>query len=428
MVNTGSHAAKSGHRRHSDKSDQQNADKAKNVSHVPCKFFRQSVCQAGDNCPFSHEVDNTSMAVCKYFQKGNCKFGSKCALAHITPDGRHINKKPTKESRKKEKEKQKIKAKELDRGSDKNFAKTRANAGSDISQSTQSSPNSQQIVSPTAISGRGNENTLFLNRSTSDSSAHVLTKFAEISPRTMSSQVHYPPIRAFSATSLSIRPVWSTSLGFVEGSAIVDDEDESAITDDEGYREQLIPSALEDLLTPKERERRDSRNSRTESRPIISATNTDAFMNLSRRRASVGSGSGSLTSMGSLGSLGSIGSLNSASSAGSGSASTSGSFSYGEASIPLGSPGSNDIWNNKPRVVQSPFTKGSLVGQDIFTTKTRNVLDAHDMNVETVAFGSYVTSPIGSPVTNPSRFASYGGNAFSRPLPQFNRIVPAEKL
>lgn len=68
----------------------------KNLSHVPCKFFRQGICQAGASCPFSHNLDGTLGAdalPCKYFQKGNCKFGLKCALAHFLPDGTRINSK-----------------------------------------------------------------------------------------------------------------------------------------------------------------------------------------------------------------------------------------------------------------------------------------------------------------------------------------------
>ncbi|KAK9488178.1 hypothetical protein V1527DRAFT_449567 [Lipomyces starkeyi] len=62
------------------------------LSHVPCKFFRQGTCQAGNTCPFSHSIDSQlEQAPCKYFQKGNCKFGAKCALAHILPDGRRVN-------------------------------------------------------------------------------------------------------------------------------------------------------------------------------------------------------------------------------------------------------------------------------------------------------------------------------------------------
>lgn len=68
----------------------------KNLSHVPCKFHRQGICQAGNLCPFSHNLDGTLAAdklPCKYFQKGNCKFGLKCALAHFLPDGTRVNSK-----------------------------------------------------------------------------------------------------------------------------------------------------------------------------------------------------------------------------------------------------------------------------------------------------------------------------------------------
>ena len=68
----------------------------KNLSHVPCKFYRQGICQAGNSCPFSHNFDGSLAAEklpCKYFQKGNCKFGLKCALAHFLPDGTRVNSK-----------------------------------------------------------------------------------------------------------------------------------------------------------------------------------------------------------------------------------------------------------------------------------------------------------------------------------------------
>ena len=59
------------------------------LSHVPCKFYRQGTCQAGNSCPFSHQIDTTSETqICKYFQKGNCKFGVKCALAHVYNDNK----------------------------------------------------------------------------------------------------------------------------------------------------------------------------------------------------------------------------------------------------------------------------------------------------------------------------------------------------
>ncbi|KAI9149974.1 Protein cps3 [Paramyrothecium foliicola] len=61
------------------------------TSHVPCKFFRQGACQAGNACPFSHDLGTAAETVCKYFAKGNCKFGPKCANIHVLPDGRRIN-------------------------------------------------------------------------------------------------------------------------------------------------------------------------------------------------------------------------------------------------------------------------------------------------------------------------------------------------
>ncbi|KIH93374.1 spindle poison sensitivity protein [Sporothrix brasiliensis 5110] len=61
-----------------------------NTSHVPCKFFRQGACQAGNSCPFSHDIGTAIETVCKYFAKGNCKFGPKCANMHLLPDGRRV--------------------------------------------------------------------------------------------------------------------------------------------------------------------------------------------------------------------------------------------------------------------------------------------------------------------------------------------------
>jgi len=71
---------------------QELAKSPSDLSHVPCKFYRQGGCQAGTACPFSHNLDpSADTAPCKYFSKGNCKFGSKCMLAHILPDGRRVN-------------------------------------------------------------------------------------------------------------------------------------------------------------------------------------------------------------------------------------------------------------------------------------------------------------------------------------------------
>jgi hypothetical protein len=58
----------------------------KDLSHVPCKFFKAGSCTVGATCPFSHtSVEPGQKGVCTWFVKGGCKFGHKCALAHILP-------------------------------------------------------------------------------------------------------------------------------------------------------------------------------------------------------------------------------------------------------------------------------------------------------------------------------------------------------
>ncbi|KAJ3746605.1 hypothetical protein DFH05DRAFT_1458849 [Lentinula detonsa] len=63
--------------------------KTKDLSHVPCKFYKVGSCTAGSSCPFSHSGitgPGAQKDVCAWFVKGNnCKFGHKCALAHVLP-------------------------------------------------------------------------------------------------------------------------------------------------------------------------------------------------------------------------------------------------------------------------------------------------------------------------------------------------------
>ncbi|KAM6503884.1 hypothetical protein JOM56_000827 [Amanita muscaria] len=62
------------------------SQKTKDLSHVPCKFFKVGACTAGSSCPFSHNVPEPGhKEACAWFVKGNCKFGHKCALAHVLP-------------------------------------------------------------------------------------------------------------------------------------------------------------------------------------------------------------------------------------------------------------------------------------------------------------------------------------------------------
>ncbi|WFD33097.1 hypothetical protein MSPP1_004154 [Malassezia sp. CBS 17886] len=57
------------------------------LGQVPCKFFRNNGCSAGDACPFAHTVpgEGQPKAVCQWYLKGSCRFGHRCALAHILP-------------------------------------------------------------------------------------------------------------------------------------------------------------------------------------------------------------------------------------------------------------------------------------------------------------------------------------------------------
>lgn len=57
------------------------------LGQVPCKFFRNNGCSAGDACPFAHTLpgEGQPKAVCQWYLKGSCRFGHRCALAHILP-------------------------------------------------------------------------------------------------------------------------------------------------------------------------------------------------------------------------------------------------------------------------------------------------------------------------------------------------------
>lgn len=90
--------------------------------------------------------------------------------------------------------------------------------------------------------------------------------------------------------------IWAERLNPLayEGSAIVDDDDEDEDDDDdedlgEGFEEDLVPPSLSDLLTPQERERRNSRHSSHTRPAIISSPNASEFWSTARvRRPSSG--------------------------------------------------------------------------------------------------------------------------------------------
>ncbi|KAI0739229.1 hypothetical protein C8Q80DRAFT_1347677 [Daedaleopsis nitida] len=101
------------------------SSKTKDLSHVPCKFFKVGSCTAGSSCPFSHQTLEPGQAkeVCAWFVKGNCKFGHKCALAHILP-GQSMS------MDRKNKKAAQLAANAAGGGSAKDGPKSRANKGS----------------------------------------------------------------------------------------------------------------------------------------------------------------------------------------------------------------------------------------------------------------------------------------------------------
>lgn len=310
---------------------------AKKVSHVPCKFFRQGVCQAGDSCPFSHDTEAVSQAVCKYFQKGNCKFGAKCALAHITPDGRRVNTKKDKPlgSRSQQQHHQlssssaptpsgdgakghgidgqsktPIKPATPVSLSSKSVSSTYSSAYLTASQgalASSGSPPSNSIddnslladtvtqqsgffASPlTGASSGGNTGVMSpLVASTSARSSFSFSRASAGSATARSSSFRSAVLtesqlfgsqRVGSMSRLSSSgissSIWADRLKnplAYEGSAIVDDDDDDHDGDDieEGFEEDLVPPSLSDLLTPQERERRNSRHS-SSHRPAIAS-------------------------------------------------------------------------------------------------------------------------------------------------------------
>lgn len=266
---------------------------SKNVSHVPCKFFRQGACQAGDSCPFSHAIDKSGEAsVCRYFQNGNCKFGNKCALAHITPDGKRINKP---HSRSKQGQQSRGPGGASTGGgashpaADPAARKLKAqvspprsflpHTGPAVPGAVSAPPTSRSSpflpsVAPIQIAQTPSRAcSLGVARPTAGSAGSIQSTLHAYYGENQFFNPRHGSYTCTSSASLWMdRP--KNPLAY-EGSAIIDDEDED---EEEGYEEDLVPSALSDLLTPQERERRNSRHSSsTRPRPDVSMSPASDF-------------------------------------------------------------------------------------------------------------------------------------------------------
>ncbi|SCU85042.1 LADA_0D05358g1_1 [Lachancea dasiensis] len=209
-----------------------NSAPQKNYSHVPCRFFRQGTCQAGNSCPFSHSLNSLTADAtpCKYFERGHCRFGSKCANAHILPDGTRVN--PPRQY---------------------------PNAGHGNYQGHQyHNPNRETATVPIATGE---------NAFQQSARPNVFPAGAGPSPRSVPNFASTSPTISKSSTGPSVfvgtgpfYPAFTTPQQQNTSEFAIDDEDDDFQEID---GEDFIPGELSDLLTPKELERRNSRSSLT---------------------------------------------------------------------------------------------------------------------------------------------------------------------
>ena len=48
------------------------------------RYFTKGLCQAGDNCPYGHDLtlSNKGTLPCRFFATGTCAYGDKCRFSH----------------------------------------------------------------------------------------------------------------------------------------------------------------------------------------------------------------------------------------------------------------------------------------------------------------------------------------------------------
>lgn len=262
----------------------------KNLSHVPCKFFKQGACQAGNSCPFSHTMDPVDQAPCKYFQKGNCKFGSKCALAHILPDGRRVNTRGAQNGQNGQNGQHNQSGQQSAQLSGQSGQSGPSTQSDHLSgQSGQSSGQlSNQLSCQSSLFGQSlstaptypsiNSPPGISTRSVPHSVATANNVHPEAKPHDRLKNI-YSPIEASSPYSRSFADgIFTSPMGSVRSVSSSNlwpnvrhttsrhalslfPPDDFAIDDDDPFEEDFVPSSLTDLLTPQERKRRGSRPS-----------------------------------------------------------------------------------------------------------------------------------------------------------------------
>lgn len=214
-------------------------------------------CQAGSSCPFSHstgETNNESPPLCKYFQKGNCKFGIKCALTHVLQDGSKVSspqmyhKSPVLHQHPQ-------------------LASTSVPASAPGPTTTAALP---PINTSGVTTGAGSFGSIWSSPQQPSSWLNTPNQMSYISQTT--------PVASFGA-NLSFGSTWTNS-----ASAILDEYSDADSEDDELV---LVPSSLNDLLTPQQVSRRRSSQSKMErssgffkSPPSSNSTNGGLMFNL----------------------------------------------------------------------------------------------------------------------------------------------------
>lgn len=210
----------------------------KNLSHVPCKFYRQGNCQAGDTCPFSHDLQGplgNDKLPCKYFQKGNCKFGLKCALAHYLPDGTNVNYKYNGSKRY-----QSYTSHPIEIGTIKN--------GPTTSSAPQSHSHSHsQSTSASALQSASSTSHSVVTQTTWSSTTNT-------SPTSLLD--HSPD--SYVSNKLLVPDAFGSYLQFSNDNTSITDE---SLEDYGVFEEDYVPGSLVDMiLTPQELQHRDSRS------------------------------------------------------------------------------------------------------------------------------------------------------------------------
>lgn len=244
------------------------------VQHVPCKFFKNGACTAGKNCVFSHSKEiQPSDTVCKYYVKGNCKFGNKCALQHGNekkPSSRNNIKPRSQTSQSSERVRQALEQRSLINFSEeldflsRSFSRTNLEHG--YPTSFGSSPNNLNYYTPQLKTSQLSNIFASPNQNNFSSS--------------LPSQQPYPGPEDNFGPSANVFDTKSTSFNT---SRFVSKNEFSSPNFNFGFSDEhdLLPSSLDELLTPTELQMRKTKVSMLSRPGFMNRSNTPDTLGLS---------------------------------------------------------------------------------------------------------------------------------------------------